>query len=190
LNGSQAKCVRFDDAAGRWALECASSGEFVNVKPVNLQPAPAKAPAAVPAKAATAKLEAPGSVELTVGQRIVFQGLAGRADLNGTFGKLVKFDADAGRWAVQRERSSELVNVRPANLQVVSGSGASSSSSGKMKKIFVKPKMKSKMKAKAKATVTEVKKTVVKEVVLGGVKGKKPQKPKRALSAYMLFCNK
>ena len=51
-------------------------------------------------------LEVADSSELTVGQRVEFFGLAGRADLNGTFGILRTWDAEAGRWAVKRKGNS------------------------------------------------------------------------------------
>jgi len=76
-----------------------------------------KAPAAKPKPKPEAKAAA-GNSTFAIGQKVIFDGLAGRADLNGTRGTLAKFDESAGRWAVKLGRGKETVNVREVNLLV------------------------------------------------------------------------
>ena len=50
------------------------------------------------------------------GQRVEIAGLAGRADLNGKYGNLLEWAADAGRWGVQVDGTNECVRIKPQNL--------------------------------------------------------------------------
>jgi len=59
----------------------------------------------------------------TVGTRVRFQGLQGRADLNGATGHVVQWDAQGGRWAVECEGSEETVRVRTDNLTALGEGG-------------------------------------------------------------------
>ena len=44
------------------------------------------------------------------------EGLVGRADLNGKYGYLLEWAADAGRWGVMVDGSNECVRIKPQNL--------------------------------------------------------------------------
>ena len=60
---------------------------------------------------------------VAVGTRVRFHGLQGRADLNGTTGHVVQWDAQGGRWAVECEGSEETVRVRTDNLTALGEGG-------------------------------------------------------------------
>ena len=62
--------------------------------------------------------EAAGTAEtgVAVGSRVRFEGLAGRADLNGTLGIALNEDAVSGRWVIRCDESGEHVRVKPINL--------------------------------------------------------------------------
>ena len=49
------------------------------------------------------------------GQTVILCGLKARAELNGKWGKLVRYEVSAGRWHVRM--TQETVKVRPANLR-------------------------------------------------------------------------
>ena len=51
--------------------------------------------------------------------RVKVDGLIGRPELNGQFGKAVAFDDEKGRFAIKLEGSRERVLLRPANLEKV-----------------------------------------------------------------------
>ena len=64
-----------------------------------------------------------------VGTRVRFHGLQGRADLNGTTGHVLQWDAQGGRWAVECEATQENVRVRTANLTAL-GEGSEGGEGG------------------------------------------------------------
>ena len=52
---------------------------------------------------------------LVRGQSVKFCDLKARAELNGNYGRLVRYDMSAGRWHVRMMQ--ETIKVRPANLR-------------------------------------------------------------------------
>jgi len=76
----------------------------------------APVPAAVtPAPPRSSRSVDPASL-LKRGQRVGITGLAGRADLNGKYGSLLEWAADAGRWGVKVDGTNECVRIKPQNL--------------------------------------------------------------------------
>eukprot|EP00930_Biecheleria_cincta_P080917 TRINITY_DN69418_c0_g1_i1.p3 TRINITY_DN69418_c0_g1~~TRINITY_DN69418_c0_g1_i1.p3 ORF type:complete len:119 (-),score=22.06 TRINITY_DN69418_c0_g1_i1:7-363(-) len=53
---------------------------------------------------------------LSRGQVVQLLGLKGRAELNGACGRLLRFDANAGRWHLQLVAGLETIKVRPENV--------------------------------------------------------------------------
>ena len=90
------------------------------------------APRAAVAKAGELR-EPSGGIEAellaAVGTRVRFHGLQGRADLNGTTGHVLQWDAQGGRWAVECEATQENVRVRTANLTAL-GEGSEGGEGG------------------------------------------------------------
>ena len=85
------------------------------------------APRAAVAKAGELREPSSGESEAeslaAVGTRVRFHGLQGRADLNGTTGHVLQWDAQGGRWAVECEDTEENVRVRTANLTALGEGG-------------------------------------------------------------------
>ena len=55
-------------------------------------------------------------------QRVRIDGLSARPDLNGQFGKAVKFVSETGRYGVMLENGRETIALKPANLSAASAS--------------------------------------------------------------------
>ena len=72
---------------------------------------------AIVASEAADKRGADTAVTLLSGDLARLEGLASRADLNGIIVQLLRWSADAGRWAVQCKKSKECVAVRLLNLR-------------------------------------------------------------------------
>merc|ERR1719174_1209938 len=185
LNGTAGTLTKWDAASGRW-LVARGKIETVNVKPANLlraaegsdllrvAEAPTAGKRAVSAveNPATARKEAKTVVSrhvsgsgLTVGQRVNFLGLVGRAELNGKQGTLVKWDPVAGRWAVAFGRgiTRETVNVKPDNLSVASPVSGAGKSKGKK----VNPQPKSRSVNVKEALLSQITKTIDTKLAVG-----------------------
>ena len=52
-----------------------------------------------------------------IGSKVVLEGLVARADLNGRSGVVLSFDAERGRFGVEVDGQSDLLALKPANLQ-------------------------------------------------------------------------
>jgi len=54
---------------------------------------------------------------IDIGSKVVLEGLVARADLNGRSGVVISFDAERGRFGVEVDGQSDLLALKPANLQ-------------------------------------------------------------------------
>lgn len=109
----------------------ATRQDFIRPAPVQQEPAaetcsmkstaetqaPLAKVARLPVKTSLADLSDAAALAgpFVTGQRVVFRGLVGRADLNGCYGTLNRWDSTSGRWAVALS-GGLAANVRPANM--------------------------------------------------------------------------
>jgi hypothetical protein len=93
-----------------------AANDQVSVKPT---PETRTKPAKAKAKVVPAKKNK--NHPFAIGQRVMFKGLAGRVDLNGSFGTITCWSPESGRWAVSLATAcdGESVNVRSENIEAV-----------------------------------------------------------------------
>lgn len=105
LNAAFGTCQEWDGGKGRWKVRLAN-GQERNVKSENLAPM--------------------GSVLKRRGAPVFIKGLATAANLNGTIGSCMHFNAEAGRWVVHcdtgEEKSIKVENLTPLAIALQPGS--------------------------------------------------------------------
>jgi len=136
LNDKLAEVLGFDKAEGRWHVRLEDGTERLLLAR-NVMPLGPAAEAEIPAAATAGEIAPSGDAEVSgethfeAGARVLVQGLKSRPEVNGLYGYLHEFNADAGRWEVVMEDGSGL-SLRPANLILSPESPSSSEAEGNM----------------------------------------------------------